>query len=1081
MPTQTLTVTTSAPLNSGAGKPPINLTGDPLTIGAITANTAFPAAPGADVVIGQLSASTPSGASFNMPGVGESPVSFQGSASADASLAAYTNSAKLASDLGFQSGDGKQLKVGFPSDPKLRYMVLKWDFDASGSASGKMALDPAVSVSFGLNGAANGEFAFIRAVDAKMLAGDACTALLQAWCTPAAIASGNRLPPGCWIVTEVDGQLGASLGIVAGYDFNWVKALALNDLDGDIGLRISAGLNATLTAQLAGKYFLVLNREGTAVAPVTRLRLFRTTTNGWGFALNASASVTPSTGTFPPANLDGFIKAVLGIHDAQLLSFLNPLLSANSVNDVENAVGAGFLQALDLTGDVKKGFSALQKLMTQWNNLPNSVSSTVWKHAGQIGVLADLHSAASELSTLGATNIQSLLDTWLHDSSFQSNPVCEWLESASSQTLFELYESEPTQIRQYAQTLLSVLDGSELQNTLNKLQSQVDTVTNLQALQTAITNNNLAGVAVWVKQQLAKFLGVDFTGLTAQIGKINQVIATIQTRANDIYTATTKALNTTYGANLAYAYNASDTQSALIDVSFADTARGALGDAILGRFGTILTIPAPGITLNTGTLTHGISRHTHVSMDLPWWKCAADDLATGSATGTFVDGVGNRVQFFEASASDVDTVQTNTNVQRFATCSMGISGAAAGVRKYNVSAVNFGYSFVTMQQAMTVSQLEYDLSDPVEAYFKNNPFGNPNSPQHANFDIWLSDLDKFTDATAGLPNGTSILGTVWERLQVNVHAQQGVDWVGALLNGAMPNYYAMSLAMQTQIRKWLLKSYSANPSNFKTPYPPFLVYTALPALNDISLDGNGNVTYSTPPKGPIYWDCADVAKVAAVCCEQQSINQLQSNLRDIAQLLNGIPGLRGSAQFYDGQAQNILSSVVNASKPIQAFDPIVMLLLAESNAISKAQSAFHGLSKAGSKQLQPALQSFAAAVVNLVTAFNKSLTQLSLSAPDLMRYFAPIVFQQAVQAMLPGASAFQLDALLDIAVLKNAALPSTADAPSPDKTYIWQTITSFSKQIRMPDAHVHAQSSALSAALRERRTDRAGFTLHIPC
>src|SRR5262249_6809140 len=156
-------------------------------------------------------------------------------------------------------------------------------------------------------------------------------------------------------------------------DLNWVKSVGLNNLEGDIGLRISLGLQATLSAQFAGKYYLVLSRESATSG--VRLRLFRATTKGWGFALHTGADLALSTGSRTPANLDGFIKAVLGIHDAQLLKFLG----ARNLTDIENAMGAAFLQKLRADGDTSQAFADLQNLLKRWEDLPNSVTSVVWK------------------------------------------------------------------------------------------------------------------------------------------------------------------------------------------------------------------------------------------------------------------------------------------------------------------------------------------------------------------------------------------------------------------------------------------------------------------------------------------------------------------------------------------------------------------------------------------------------------------------------------------------------------------------------------------------------------------------------
>src|SRR6516225_9499000 len=246
-------------------KPSIDVSGDSGTIQAIVTNATFPDSP-ANITVGQLKAQSSAGGQFNLPGVNNVPVGFSVSASVNAALAAYQNPSTLVSDLGFIDTSGNQLKVAFPTDGKSRFLAVCWGFD----------------ITFGVSGSSDGLFAFITSVDPAMHVRDAFVALLKAWCTPAAVADGSRpFPPGSWIITEVTGQLNASLGFDAGYDFNWVKQVSLNDLEGDIGLRISLGLQATLSAQLASRFYLVLNRDTTTSG--VRLRLFRGKTKGWGF------------------------------------------------------------------------------------------------------------------------------------------------------------------------------------------------------------------------------------------------------------------------------------------------------------------------------------------------------------------------------------------------------------------------------------------------------------------------------------------------------------------------------------------------------------------------------------------------------------------------------------------------------------------------------------------------------------------------------------------------------------------------------------------------------------------------------
>jgi len=1026
-PAQTPTSSTNlTPKN----KPSFTFNGDPAVIQCIAENASFP---DRNIPIGQIKGAMSAGNSgFTLPGVANTSVNFGIDVSAYACIAEYLNPSGLASDLGFQSDDGKNLNIAFPADPNCRYMVVRWGFDASAQASGKMALTPGVNVTFGGSAATQGLFAFVQTVKPALGAREACLQVLESWCTPAAVANNlSLMPAGTWIVTEVTGQLAANLGIEAGQDFNWVRHEKINGLQGDIGLRIDLALKATLSATLAGKFYLVLNRE-----PETsgiRLRLFRATTKGWGFALDSSVDITPSTGSLTPDGCNDFISAILGIHDAQLLKFLQ----ASDLTEISDALGDEFLKKLDLDGVEQKGFDNLQRLFEKWDNLPNAVTSFVWSKAGNPDVLKNLQNAAKQLTAGSPSSINALLDTWLQDASFHDNPICTWLEAAASKSLFDLYEEKvPSNIQKYANDLQSVLDGSLVQSTLTKVKSQVDSALDLPNLESALSANSLTGVAVWVTQQLARFVGVDMSAVQSNIAKINAAIKTIRDHEQEIYSAVVKALNNTYGFSLSYAYNASSTQSALIDAEFTDAAQADLQSAITGDFSKIFTSQRPGVTVRTASLTHAIQRRTHVETHAPWWDGVADDLAGGFATAKFVDSEGGRLQFYEAGATDTQTMHTNANLRRFANCSIGISGAFQGVRKYNVQAVDFGYTFVTVKSKMTKSQLRYDFSDAASQFFPR-VFGSENvNPQRATFGNWTDDLDKCTVAA-----GDGVIGDAWVCLQVAFRAQESKDWVAELLNSSQaPDYMAMSREMQKSLREWLLKAYSSDPTRFAN-LPQnnwiggFLIYTSLPPLNEVRLDQG---TLKPNPKGDIVWDTRDL-ELAQAIVRTYAPAALEQTFANISNLLSGIPSLRSCAKFYDN-AGGIVATITNQ---LQVSGPLITLLQSERTLINDARKSFESLRKAGGSNLQNSLPQFSSALIAMATDFNSSLANLSLASPQVMRLFAPLVFQAAVHAMFPGAATVQADAILDVAVLKPKTLPLSDDPPDREAVLLRQRITSF--------------------------------------
>jgi hypothetical protein len=82
-------------------------------------------------------------------------------------------------------------------------------------------------------------------------------------------------------------------------------------------------------------------------------------------------------------------------------------------------------------------------------------------------------------------------------------------------------------------------------------------------------------------------------------------------------------------------------------------------------------------------------------------------------------------------------------------------------------------------------------------------------------------------------------------------------------------------------------------------------------------------------------------------------------------------------------------------------------------------------------------------LISLVSDFNDRLTNLKFASPQVLRLFAPVVFQSAIQAMLAGTATLPFDALLDVAVLKGSSAADVTEPPPDDQILLRQHITSF--------------------------------------
>jgi len=125
------------------------------------------------------------------------------------------------------------------------------------------------------------------------------------------------------------------------------------------------------------------------------------------------------------------------------------------------------------------------------------------------------------------------------------------------------------------------------------------------------------------------------------------------------------------------------------------------------------------------------------------------------------------------------------------------------------------------------------------------------------------------------------------------------------------------------------------------------------------------------------------------------------------------------------------------------MQPYLDLLESEKAVIDGAKHAFEGLRNTGDKPLLQSLPDFSKALIDLVSKFNSALSSLSLDSPQVMRLFAPLVFQAAVEALLGNPVVLSFDATLDVAVMKGATPLDPAQPPSPGDTLLRQRIASF--------------------------------------
>src|SRR6476660_4231070 len=100
---------------------------DPAVLGAILANDPFPAG---NIELGSISLRAQAGKNLEF-NAGQEKISFSASAAAGAGMGVFTDSAKAIAALKLAAPP--QLDLSLSSSDAIRYLVMQWNYSASGS------------------------------------------------------------------------------------------------------------------------------------------------------------------------------------------------------------------------------------------------------------------------------------------------------------------------------------------------------------------------------------------------------------------------------------------------------------------------------------------------------------------------------------------------------------------------------------------------------------------------------------------------------------------------------------------------------------------------------------------------------------------------------------------------------------------------------------------------------------------------------------------------------------------------------------------------------------------------------------
>ena len=970
-----------------------------------------------DVASVALSASTPKPIEFAR---GTDKISFTASASAFAGLGVYHSGAALLKQLGANpvagqpSDDLSLTPLEFGVDDDTLLSVIRWGFDASGKVSGAMALGAVGTATLAVSGNTEGLFAVVRRLNARRPARDIVQTTLDSWMLPRQMRVADQLEPGTWILAEVVGGIKLTAGAQLGFSYNWVREATLGGLTGDIGLRLQMGINAAIGFSAAGRCFVIVSRE--SEAPALRVRLFRMASRQFDLSLDAALAVQ-ATDTLLPTTVDDFIAAVFDTHGQQIIrdlkildtwtdpdKKLTELLASAGIDGAEQLIArvAGVTKD-QLQNSFDQVHATVVSFIDKWHDLPHRVSSLLLKVADDKVNLSEVRAIATTLSTIGADGLKTLLERQLGRADFFLTPGGQLLESfVEPDGVLTLLNRPVSEVHDLAGKILAILDGSVVEDALQRFQAYLEEELNLTKALEVATETDFAALDALLKKKLATFLGQQ-TLVFADIDKIRKTVNILLGKRKEFYDKAVAALHKQYNVSFAAAYHSSTTRQALLDATFdfsRDTANVSrlFQDAVSGNLDALLTTPHPQVSLATATLTHAVKRQATIDVTLPFVGALESqhlNESVAAVKATPADGG------LLVTLNSTDTIATN---QRRSVLSVALNlaltaGENVRIRVHDPSIVT-SYSLLFARRNLKVDTIRAFIAPVVATYFGGSDGKIPD------LDGFMAFVDR--RAEEEIANGPNLLGNGLVSVQVTLSdraAQRaGRAWLSLPSDPRAEIYQKMSIGIQNSLKAHIHDAVFTEPDGYANTNAALIVlaYCALArraerARNDRDLP---------------FWDWVDSNERSGMLAHPTTITSLQRLLTRAQEVLRDDDH---QAQFFKpADARAILSRIDPRTPQFESF------LFAEAEVIKHAFQA--GL-KIGAFQerlaTQPkdAIAALAQFGSKLTEAFNANLT--SLLGPGI-RSLGTLVFYETAEAIDPlNADRLQpANALLSLEFMK---------------------------------------------------------------
>lgn len=917
-----------------------------------------------------------------------------------------------------------------PQDDETIYLMLLWGYDLQASATSDIGLGTGGKLSFAADGKKTGAFAVVRRRPANTPSRDAVGDVIKSWTLPRRVKTAQDLPPGTWILAEVNGSIAVKLGVQFGYDFNWVREAKLGGLTGDIGLKLQLAASASLGYHASGKYALALSRESLNKNDrELRLRLFKLSKKGWSFAFDAGLVAQGNFGLLPKKS-DDFIKAVFGVHGAQIVQDLNSIekWTEKDLSDALSGVSSEYVQKLvtELAGDeLEEAFNQrlkrIKSFVKKWDELDNRVATLVWKLLDDKVPLQSLRDIAAKVADPREDTVKAFLRDTLGRVDLPESVEGRLLEALADKGVLPALNSvkELDKVQKSAKKLLDLLDPNSTAKVLEKLQRFVEKKLNLDKLKAVVDKvADFDTIDELLQKKLSAFL--DEKLKLENLEKVTKTINVLMKKREEFYQHALKALNRKYEFKLAASYQSTTTRSALFDVGFDFTTGDPavarlLAAALKGNFDRLLVTEAPGVTLNEGTMTYGIERQSHLSLTMPFFNKSVTHMNEALAKVTAVEDDG-RIVLYDVEAKDT-VVHAQRRFQLNSALTVGITVPAriSGLRRHPGAGFTYAYSFKQAQREMGTAEFRQQLSPYIAAYFPRHFGFKTTSASAMSFQRWVHDLDTAVEQKTG--NGTGVLGNTLISLDISVSDQVASAWLRAPASGD-PKYRQLSLRLQRVLRGMLLFYYFQSRSKYRDwkAAEPLLAYAAMPPCNDFLLQGK------LKPRKGYYWGWTQLKNRNALLSLPQTRDALTLLLKSIQDTVIDTNGLQNLKQEYDpSRAGQILLNVARRNPGRQQLRQLVLVENAIIEGACKAGARMHKFQQAKQSEPSKAIAELAKFGSQLTETFNKEIggTFGSAGGRNVLRPLGTMLFVEAARVLNGDTTRSKPDAVLGLTVYRD--------------------------------------------------------------